>query len=243
MLGILSGFGQKFGSIEIAMKEVTSDSLTVTVINHTNDSLWLFDGYLDSISMHSRYLHRFDPRTGKFKLSFVPLFPFLSKQESDLIMLTDEKVVTFARADATYTLLKPDEGKKIPIPLSAILADNYIEEFYPWQLDIYHAYIPTPTNKELKFKDVTLKPTRSIDIEFALFPARSKFFFKRKMESLERGNKKLEKKYNIEPSHVIYNQEMHDYITISISIILPNPEPQDYNATVLFKELNGYLRN
>ena len=73
-----------------------SDSVKFVLHNNTGQPLWLFDSYLDpeygDVLFHSPYLHRFDRKTNRFKLSFLPVTPWLSLNHSDLIIRNGETI-------------------------------------------------------------------------------------------------------------------------------------------------------
>jgi len=79
--------------IETNYKEI-NDTLIFSFINTGNDTLQLFSTYFSSPYIFSKVLHKIDAKQNIYKVSFLPILPYLSGYLTDKIVLTDVDKIT-----------------------------------------------------------------------------------------------------------------------------------------------------
>jgi hypothetical protein len=72
-----------------------ANGLTFSVINTTEDTVYLFSSYLPALYHSSKYLHRIDKRSkvNIYRISFLPLIPFLSTKPNDRLIVGSNRIV------------------------------------------------------------------------------------------------------------------------------------------------------
>jgi len=131
------------------------------IINNTQDTLYLFDSYLDHDLYKSKYLHRFDKKEKLCKLSFLPLLPFLSVHYTDHIILGDNKVANKGQILYHFRVIPPKSRNKAIIPRSAFYTENYVNEVHPKKISKFE--------QTIKFRKSKHNRCSNIVVEFALY--------------------------------------------------------------------------
>ena len=131
------------------------------IINNTQDTLYLFDSYLDNDLYQSKYLHRFDKKEKQCKLSFLPLLPFLSVHYTDRLILGNNKVANKGQVLYHFRAIPPKSRNKVVISKSAFYTENYVYEVYPQKISKFEGTI--------KFRKSKNNRCDNVVVEFALY--------------------------------------------------------------------------
>ncbi|MDR2928823.1 MAG: hypothetical protein LBV41_11600 [Cytophagaceae bacterium] len=132
------------------------------IINHTQDTLYLFDSYLNNYLYKSKYLHRFDKKNKQCKLSLLPLLPFLSVHYTDVIILGDNKVANKWQVLYHFMTILPNSCHTVTISKNAFYTKDYVYEVYPQKISKFE--------KTIKFrKSSNNRCSNNITVEFALY--------------------------------------------------------------------------
>ena len=131
------------------------------IINSTQDTLYLFDSYLDSNLYTSKYLHRFDKRTKQCKLSFLPLLPFLAVRNTDRLILSDNKIVNNGQVLYHFRAIPPKSKVEVSISKKAFYTEDYVKEVYPQRISKFE--------RTIKFRRSKYNRCSNIVVEFALY--------------------------------------------------------------------------
>ena len=67
--------------------------MTVTIVNTTKDTLYIFDSYLHPQFLGSKYLHRIDLNSKRYKLSLLPIVPHVFTKYSDNAIVSDQAII------------------------------------------------------------------------------------------------------------------------------------------------------
>ena len=145
-----------------------SDSVKFVLHNNAGQPLWLFDSYLDpkygDVLFQSPYLHRVDRKTNRFKLSFLPVSPWLSLNHSDLIIRNRETIRYPGQVVYHFRKMAEKDSLEVAIPKEAFLCEEYVIDR---PLTKYHYY---DAPHKVKFRTATRRPQQSSrTVEFALF--------------------------------------------------------------------------
>src|ERR1700741_5294410 len=88
--------------------------INIRIYNTTKETLYIFNSYIQNHTVSSKYLHRIDKKNGLYKVSFLPLVPYLSTKYSDII--SDNPVV--ANQQVVYDFFKLPPYSKQEVYLS-----------------------------------------------------------------------------------------------------------------------------
>lgn len=70
-----------------------SNQITVVFTNTTADTIYIFNSYLQKAFLSSKYLHRINSIKNEYKISFVPLIPFVFTKYSDILKIGDDAII------------------------------------------------------------------------------------------------------------------------------------------------------
>jgi hypothetical protein len=70
-----------------------SNQITVVFANTTADTIYIFNSYLQKTFLSSKYLHRINSFKNEYKISFVPLIPFVFTKYSDILKIGDDAII------------------------------------------------------------------------------------------------------------------------------------------------------
>jgi hypothetical protein len=130
---------------------IRSDSsfYVVKIYNTTADTLFLFSSYLQQQFFSSKYLHRINLNKKQYKLSFVPIIPFVFTKYSDVIA-TSNIIVGDHQVVYDFIKMQPNSYYEFMIP---------IEDAFP-RGDVSEDFNPNGLNKfdyNTKFKKIPTK--------------------------------------------------------------------------------------
>ena len=156
------------------------DDFEFELINNTQDTLHLFDSYLQTTNHYaqtidsslkktentpylyqSKYLHRFDEKTRQCKLSLLPLLPYLGLRTHSPIILGVDKVARNFQVVYHFRTIPPNSRNKIEISRSAFYTEDYVYEVYPQKISKFE--------RGIKFHKSNNDCCSNIVVEFALY--------------------------------------------------------------------------
>lgn len=154
-------------SISVSLKE-ESDSVKFVLYNNTKQPFWLFDSYLDpkygDVLFQSQYLHRFDRKTDQFKLSFLPITPWLSFRYSDLVVRNEKTISYPGQVIYHFRQMPGKDYIEIAIPKEAFSCEEYVIDK---PLVEYHKY---DLANRVKFRTTARSPQQPYrTVEFAVY--------------------------------------------------------------------------
>ena len=154
-------------NVSVSLSE-DPDSVKFVLHNNTGQSLWLFDSYLDpkygDVLFQSPYLHRVEKKTNRFKLSFIPITPWLSLNYSDRIVRNRETISYPGQVVYHFRKMAEKDSIEVSIPKKAFFCEEYVIDK---PLAKFHYYDPP---RQVKFRTATRRPQQSSrTVEFALF--------------------------------------------------------------------------
>jgi len=146
-------------------EEVTG--LVVTIINTTKDTLYVFNSYLQPSLLSSKYLHRINSKDKLYKISFLPLVPYMFTKYSDVI--TDEPIVGNHQIVYDFFKLLPSTSQEIKMSYDNLFKRKGSAKNVSMDYDVktLHKY-----SKGLPQKFCTagkLKGKYNLQIEFAVY--------------------------------------------------------------------------
>lgn len=149
--------------------KMENDTLRITLFNSGEDTLYLFNSYIELSPKHdcgkeplweSEYLHRYDKKGKIYKLSFLPIIPYLSVRFNDLITLGKQRILKKWAILYSFKPIAPEKSVVISIPRKALVYDAYTKDI---NLKDYGK------NDNICFKEATVKAPFSITIELAIY--------------------------------------------------------------------------
>ena len=154
-------------SISISLSE-EADSVKFVFFNNSEHHLWLFDSYLDpqygKVLFQSPYLHRVERKNNRFKLSFLPVTPWLSVRYSDLIRRNEKTICSPGQVIYHFRQIAAKDSVAIAIPKEAFFSEEYVIDK---PLVRYHSY---DSARRVKFRTTTDRPQLPFrTVEFAVY--------------------------------------------------------------------------
>ena len=154
-------------SISISLSE-EADSVKFVFYNPSEHHLWLFDSYLDpqygKVLFQSPYLHRVEQKNNRFKLSFLPVTPWLSVRYSDLIRRNEKTICSPGQVIYHFRQISGNDSVTIAIPKEAFFSEEYVIDK---PLVRYHSY---DSARRVKFRTTTDRPQLPFrTVEFAVY--------------------------------------------------------------------------
>lgn len=154
-------------NISVTLSE-ESDSVKFVLLNNTEHSLWLFDSYLDpkygNVMFQSSYLHRVERKSNHYKLSFLPITPWLSVKYSDLIIRNEKTLRYPGQVVYHFRQMAGKDSIEISVPKEAFFCEEYVIDK---PLLKYHYY---DSAHRVKFRTTARRPQDPFrTVEFAVF--------------------------------------------------------------------------
>jgi hypothetical protein len=88
-------------------------TITVNIINTTKDTLYIFNSYFQSQFLNSKYLHRIIQQKKTYKVSFLPIIPYVFTKYSDVVVTTDEALIGNHQVVYDFYKLPPNSSQQI----------------------------------------------------------------------------------------------------------------------------------
>lgn len=119
---------------DVSYKE-SSDTLVFTFSNSSKDTLFLFSTYFDNQYLSSKYLHRINKECKTYKLSFLPLLPYIAAYLTDKIILYNEnKIIMEGQNLYQFVKIAPMKTYTLSLPYSKLFLhkdenNNAVKDF------------------------------------------------------------------------------------------------------------------
>lgn len=144
------------------------DSITFMFLNKSNDTLYLFSSYFDNYCPSSKYLHRVDLSKHVYRISFVPLIPFISYSLSDKIVLNDRRVISLGQVTYKFIQLLPKKSTTLNLEKNIVFKNynnknNLVEDFNLKDLSF------NQLNKLHFYNLKAIKKSCKLKFEFAIY--------------------------------------------------------------------------
>ena len=110
-------------SLYVLYKEEVS-GLSFKIINTTDQTVYLFSSYFSEPYYSSKYVHRVNVEDQIYKISFLPLLPYLSTRQTDKLILGSDRMVN--KGQILYDFIKLTPQTYYEISLSY---DNLFKNF------------------------------------------------------------------------------------------------------------------
>jgi hypothetical protein len=155
-------------SLEVLIKQ-NDKEVEIQIINLKTDTVYLFSTYFDSIYYASISLHRLSKKEGVYKISFLPLVPYLNVKRSDLLKYNYKDRVRGNEATYEFITLSPKDTSKLIYPLEYLYFDKIVKEFD--LKDLKTGYTPNIFEYPNKIKYCKSKGLKKYPLifEFALY--------------------------------------------------------------------------
>ena len=159
-------------SLTVCMSFVGVDSLNVDTfikgefveINIKNDgtnTVFLFDDYFDNSTLTSRYVHQYEKKSKSKYLSLLPMLPYLSKKQSDHVVIGKNRIVVQGNSFYHFTPIDPGEKYVLSIPINVFHQEEFVR-----RIDVreYSKY-----DSGIRFKCITNKRKAPFYVEIAVY--------------------------------------------------------------------------
>lgn len=162
----LDGFNL-YGDSLYSTYDADSSGITVSIYNTTKDTLYIFNSYIQNQIAGSKYIHRVDTKNRVYKVSFLPLVPYVFTTYSDVI--TADPVIGHQQVVYDFFKLPPNSQQDIRLSYSDLFKNrnyknNVMKDFDVKKLHKYTKKLPQ------KFYTTTgLKGKYKLQLEFAVY--------------------------------------------------------------------------
>lgn len=139
--------------------------VSIRLFNNTKDTLYLFSSYLNENYIKSKYLHRLNRKEKIKKISFLPLFPYLSTNLADKIILGDEAIVNSNQILYRFIAIPPNNFFKSNFNITDLHSDIIVKDINLREVNPY---------SKIKFKKIDIRKCKTVSnyknkIEFAIY--------------------------------------------------------------------------
>ncbi len=96
-----------------AVSKENATSIAVNLINTSKDTLFIFSSYLQKQFLSSRYLHRVDLLNKIYKISFLPIVPYVFTKYSDAVVMNDNAIIGNHQIVYDFFKLPPNSSQHL----------------------------------------------------------------------------------------------------------------------------------
>jgi hypothetical protein len=89
--------------------------LTFKVVNTTDKSVYLFSSYFPEMFHSSKYIHRLNKKDKTYRVSFLPLIPYLSTKPTDKIILGSDRIISKGQVLYNFVKMLPQTYHEIKV--------------------------------------------------------------------------------------------------------------------------------
>lgn len=221
-------------TVTTSIIEETPTHIVVGIKNQTTDTIAILDAYHPANNNdcdNMLYLHRYNPKTEIYSLSFLPLMPFLQytsgrpprKGRGNRYTQEDIDYYPYYK----FCMIAPQDVFLFQISKDAIYSKEYIEEYYPYQFAYFNEIFLCSARKLKKYKEcrpyigklkIKAAPKRAknwIMLEFAVWT---------KYNIITKQTDKYLYSESFFLNPIECNEQLHEYITVSMPLILNDCE-------------------
>lgn len=140
-----------------------NNKLHLKVFNNSKDTIYLFRSYFEKDISLSKYIYRYDKKSKKVKVSFLPLIPYLYTKYSDRIVFND-RIIREYQTVYDFYVIPPFYEYAFDVDVLDILQkQNYIKDINTAELNKFQ--------KIKKMQNINLKNKKNVDfvIEIAYY--------------------------------------------------------------------------
>ncbi|WP_353102285.1 hypothetical protein [Myroides odoratus] len=150
-------------SIPVVKADYKNDKLHIKVFNNSKDTIYFFKSYFEKDISLSNYIYRYDKKSKKVKVSFLPLIPYLYTKYSDRIVFNDRIIGEYQTVYDFYVIPPFYEYAFDVDVLDIGQKQNYIKDVNAAELNKFQ--------KIKKIKNINLKDKKNVDfsIEIAYY--------------------------------------------------------------------------
>lgn len=185
-------------SIALSYELIDLNTVEVTVYNNSNSPAYLFDSYLKGGLYRSKYLHRYNEEDNTYKLSLIPLLPYLTVEYSHPIVEKLQslgRVINYGEVTFGFQTIEPQSNYSFTIFVKDIIDSPFVYDIDLKNID----YLP-PRQLFRESKTIENPHVSSVTLELAIY---------KNINVLINNNAYHFDCYN-------YNQKAKDYKIISI---------------------------
>ena len=172
LLTIITGFGiigkcASIDSIQLSYDRINTNEIRVTLYNNSNSIVYLFDSYIKDNIYKSKYLHRYNEQDSTYKLSLIPLLPYL---RVDYISQIYEKYkdlnscVSYGNVVYSFQAIKQHSSYSFTLNIQDVFTDCFITDIDLREID----YLP-PKNIFKNSQIVVPVDNNKIKLELAIY--------------------------------------------------------------------------
>ena len=114
--------------VHATLRNLDNKEACISLINTSNDTVYVFSSYLEKEYCMSEYLHRYAMKDKTYKLSFLPLLPYLSPKFSDNIVDEPSKIISYSQINFCFIPIPPKDTVDIYIPKEALVSQRYMRD-------------------------------------------------------------------------------------------------------------------
>lgn len=114
----------------------TDSILEFNIVNTTSDTVYLFRSYLYDFYYSSKYLHRIDIKNKLYKISLLPIIPYLHPTMSDRLNLSADRVGLPFNVLIDFVKLNPNNCFKVRVKLSLLFDEIYVNKKMVCDIDL-----------------------------------------------------------------------------------------------------------
>lgn len=114
--------------VHATLKYYDDNEACISLINNSNDTVYVFSSYFDKELCRSIYLHRYAKKDKMYKLSFLPLLPYLSPNLSDNVVDGASKIISKSQIKFVFISIAPKDTVDIYIPKEALVSNRYMRD-------------------------------------------------------------------------------------------------------------------
>ncbi len=139
---------------ELVLTKVNNENGGIEILfyNSSNDTLYLFDSYLNNLFYRSKYLHYYDKKNNLHLISFLPILPYVSIKHSDVFYVGEARLVKHNQIVYHFTTIKPNGCIKISFPNDLLEPDGYVKKIDIENLTVFSE----PKFKIIKEKNIDI---------------------------------------------------------------------------------------
>lgn len=110
------------------LKYIDDNKACISLISNSDDTMYVFSSYFDEECCVSEYIHRYEMKDKRYKLSFLPLLPYLSPNLSDNVVNAPSKIISYSQIKFDFVPIAPKDSVDIYIPKEALISKKYMRD-------------------------------------------------------------------------------------------------------------------
>lgn len=137
------------------------ETIELCLYNKHTDTVYLLSSYFNEELIRSKYLHRINKKEKKYKVSFLPIRPFLGLKRPDVIVLGENRIIKQNQVLYSFIDLPPNTMLCLKLNLKTDDVQEYVKDVNLKKIGRYD---------KLRFKAINKKPKGLTNhFEFAVY--------------------------------------------------------------------------